>query len=191
MATFLKMKVIAFVSGKGGVGKTTLAFLLGLVLQRAGRRVAFLDLDPQASLNGLLHLHDVQQLQETQAEFLIVDTPPRLESKEISEAIKQADVICIPMRPSPMDFGVTTNTAELVTRLKRPESRAVVLLNQLRKGTYWSKKVESLDGTTFAVPVATTSFTLRECFAHALTVGWEALDDSASNEILNFALSLG
>jgi hypothetical protein len=70
-----------------------------------------------------------------------------------------------------MDFGVTTNTAELVTRLKRPESRAIVLLNQLRKGTYWSKKVESLDGTTFAVPVATTSFTLRECFAHALTVG--------------------
>ena len=43
----------------------------------------------------------------------------------------------------------------------------------------------------FAVPVATTSFTLRECFAHALTVGWDALDDSASNEILNFALSLG
>ena len=134
------------------MGKTTLAFLLGLVLQRAGRRVAFLDLDPQASLNGLLHLHDVQQLKETQAEFLIVDTPPRLESKEISEAIKQADVICIPMRPSPMDFGVTTNTAELVTRLKRPESRAIVLLNQLRKGTYWSRKVEGLDGTTFAVP---------------------------------------
>jgi hypothetical protein len=46
-------------------------------------------------------------------------------------------------------------------------------------------------GQRLAVPVATTSFTLRECFAHALTVGWEALDDSASNEILNFALSLG
>jgi len=41
------MKVIAFASGKGGVGKTRLAFLLGLVLQRAGCRVAFLD---QASL---------------------------------------------------------------------------------------------------------------------------------------------
>lgn len=62
------MKVIAFVSGKGGVGKTTLAFLLGLVLQRAGRRVAFLDLDPQASLNSLLNLHNVQTLEETQVE---------------------------------------------------------------------------------------------------------------------------
>ena len=185
------MKIIAFVSGKGGVGKTTLAFLLGLVLQRADRRVSFLDLDPQGSLNGLLQLHNMQPADEIQPEFLIVDTPPRLESKEIGEAIKQADVICIPMRPSPMDFGVTTNTAELVTRLKRSESRAFVILNQLRKGTYWSKKMENLDGADFAVPVAKISFTLRECFAHALTVGWEALDDSASNELLNFALSLG
>src|SRR6516225_2459715 len=191
MATFLKMKVIAFVSGKGGVGKTTLAFLLGLVLQRAGRRVAFLDLDPQASLNGLLHLHDVQQLKETQAEFLIVDTPPRLESKEISEAIKQADVICIPMRPSPMDFGVTTNTAELVKTLKRPDSKAFIILNQLRKGTYWSKKVEPLNGSDFALSFANSSSSRRECFAHALTVGWDALDESASNELLNFALTIG
>jgi cellulose biosynthesis protein BcsQ len=46
------MKNIAFVSGKGGVGKTTLAFLLGLVLEQADRPLGFLDLDPQGSLNG-------------------------------------------------------------------------------------------------------------------------------------------
>ena len=37
--------------------------------------------------------------------------------------------------------------------------------------------------------LASSSFSLRECFAHALTVGWEALDESASNELLNFALA--
>ncbi len=78
------MKIVAFVSGKGGVGKTTLGFLLGLVLQRAQRRVNFLDLDPQASLTSLLELHNVKR--DEGAEFLIVDTPPRLESKEVRES---------------------------------------------------------------------------------------------------------
>ena len=185
------MKIVAFVSGKGGVGKTTLGFLLGLALQRAQRRVNFLDLDPQASLTSLLDLHNVEKDEDTHAEFLIVDTPPGLESREVRESVQRADVICIPMRPSPMDFGVTTNTAELVKTLKRPESKAFIILNQLRKGTYWSKKVETLNGSDFAFSFASSSFSLRECFAHALTVGWDALDESASNELLNFALTVG
>jgi chromosome partitioning protein len=188
---FIHMKIVAFVSGKGGVGKTTLGFLLGLVLQRAQRRVNYLDLDPQASLSSLLELHSVKRDESAATEFLIVDTPPRLESKEVRETVQRADVICIPMRPSPMDFGVTTNTAELVKTLKRPDSKAFIVLNQLRKGTYWSKKVETLNGSDFVLSFSNSSFSLRECFAHALTVGWEALDESASNELLNFALTIG
>ena len=172
------MKIVAFVSGKGGVGKTTLGFLLGLALQRAERRVNFLDLDPQASLTSLLELHNVKRDDGATAEFL-------------RESVQRADVVCIPMRPSPMDFGVTTNTAELVKTLKRPDSKAFIILNQLRKGTYWSKKVETLNGSDFALSFSNSSFSLRECFAHALTVGWDALDESASNELLNFALTIG
>jgi hypothetical protein len=78
-----------------------------------------------------------------------------------------------------MDFGVTTNTAELVKTLKRPDSKAFIVLNQLRKGTYWSKKVETLNGADFAVSFSHASFSLRECFAHALTVGWEAQEPVA------------
>ena len=86
------MKIVAFVSGKGGVGKTTLGFLLGLALQRAERRVNFLDLDPQASLNSLLELHNVNRDEGETAEFLIVDTPPRLESKEVRESDRKSVV---------------------------------------------------------------------------------------------------
>ena len=42
------------VTGKGGVGKSTLAAALGLVLARAGRRVLLLELDPRESLYQLL-----------------------------------------------------------------------------------------------------------------------------------------
>ena len=43
------MKVVTFSSAKGGVGKTTLILSLACAAQRAGDRVAVLDLDPQGS----------------------------------------------------------------------------------------------------------------------------------------------
>ncbi len=43
---------IAFVSPKGGVGKTTLALHLGVALARRGKRVLLVDADPS---NGVLH----------------------------------------------------------------------------------------------------------------------------------------
>jgi cellulose synthase operon protein YhjQ len=44
------MKIIAFVSAKGGTGRTTLAANLGVILARAGHRVLALDCDPQNTL---------------------------------------------------------------------------------------------------------------------------------------------
>jgi chromosome partitioning protein len=44
------MKLIAFVSAKGGTGRTTLAANLGVILARAGHRVLALDCDPQNAL---------------------------------------------------------------------------------------------------------------------------------------------
>ena len=95
----LLAKVVAITSGKGGVGKTTLGFLLGLVLQRAQRRVNFLDLDPQASLSSLLELHNVKRDESAATEFLIVDTPPRLESKEVRGVTQTA--VLNPQRRQP------------------------------------------------------------------------------------------
>lgn len=43
--------VTAIVNQKGGVGKTTTTFNLGVALQRQGRRVLLIDLDPQAALS--------------------------------------------------------------------------------------------------------------------------------------------
>ncbi|MFH7595073.1 ParA family protein [Streptomyces racemochromogenes] len=46
------MKLISFFNHKGGVGKTTLVYNIGLALAAKGKRVAFLDLDAQANLTA-------------------------------------------------------------------------------------------------------------------------------------------
>ena len=43
------MKVVAILSEKGGVGKTTLAVRLAVAAQLAGLDTAIIDLDPQGS----------------------------------------------------------------------------------------------------------------------------------------------
>ena len=48
------MQIIAFISGKGGVGKTTLTANTAIALAQRGKRVLVIDLDPQNALR--LHL---------------------------------------------------------------------------------------------------------------------------------------
>jgi len=52
------MHVIAIGNQKGGVGKTTTAAVLAVLLSRQSRRVHVIDLDPQASLTASLGQHD-------------------------------------------------------------------------------------------------------------------------------------
>ena len=48
-----KCKVIAITNQKGGVGKTTITFNLGVALAKQGKRVLVVDVDSQSNLTIL------------------------------------------------------------------------------------------------------------------------------------------
>lgn len=54
----LRSRCIAVGSGKGGVGKSTTAINVALLMARAGRRVGVIDLDPLSNLATILDVHE-------------------------------------------------------------------------------------------------------------------------------------
>lgn len=87
-----KARVIAVVSAKGGVGKSTLVASLGRLLKRNGARTVLLDLDPQNAL--------VSHLQVPRASAGI--NQARLDDRGWSEVCvpSAAGIDCLPFGPS-------------------------------------------------------------------------------------------
>lgn len=131
------MKTIVLASQKGGVGKSTLAAHLAVAAQLVGDGpCVLLDTDPQASLsewwNGrvaetpafahasLKELPEkLEALAKAKFAYAILDTPPSV-SDSIQAVVKLADLVVIPVRPSPHDLRAVGRTVELVTDAGKP-----------------------------------------------------------------------
>ena len=134
MSEGIMAKVITIAQQKGGAGKTTVAAHLAVALSQKGNRVAIVDIDPQGSL-GMWHSlrekrfgegytgltftslsgwrvgSEVSRLRR-EHDFIIIDSPPHTET-EARTAIRSADLIIIPVQPSPTDLWATNATYEL------------------------------------------------------------------------------
>jgi chromosome partitioning protein len=143
------MKTMVLASAKGGVGKTLLTCALAVEAGRAGvGPVALLDTDEQgatarwagkraeAGRNGPTlipgragPLRPVLAALEAEGFGLVViDTPP-VATAAILRAIQAADLVVVPVQPSPDDVESVGATIELVERAGR---RMVFVVNRVK-----------------------------------------------------------
>lgn len=148
--------IIAFLSPKGGVGRTTLALQVAGELSRTAERVIVIDADPQGSaldwalartrsehprrfaVIGLaretlrLEVPDIARANE----HVVIDGPPRITALTRS-AINAADLVVIPVQPSPFDLWASHEIVGMVkeTQRFRPRLVAVFVANRVIVGT--------------------------------------------------------
>lgn len=121
----------AFVSQKGGAGRSTLATQLAVHAQECGEVVCLLDLDPQESATTWSQARGSDQpavvpctmelLQKMIAEaaklgctLMLLDTPPHHAATAVA-AVTAAEFIVCPTRPSLFDIAALRDTADLLT----------------------------------------------------------------------------
>ncbi len=130
--------VITVAQQKGGAGKTTLAANLAATLAPR-RRVAVLDIDPQRSLArwhalragrpgaapvGLSDLSgwrlsaELDRMRRSH-DVLIVDSPPQIDT-DARLAVRGADLVLVPLQPSPPDLWAAEGTLALAAAERRP-----------------------------------------------------------------------
>lgn len=137
------MRTIAFVTQKGGSGKSTIASSLAVCARDAGEKVFIVDMDPQASLvkwakargDASLPVEAVTSAKLSQAlalmekkgiTLVVIDTPGT-DSTETKAAMKHADLCIIPARPNVFDLWASDLTRKTLREMKR---EFVFLLNQ-------------------------------------------------------------
>src|SRR4051794_23697172 len=127
------MRTITFASAKGGTGKTSLSASLGVAALAAGEKPYLIDMDPQGSLSawGRRRGGDALPVDRIDAARLpsaiaglpaagyplaIIDTAG-VDNVAASAAMKIADLVMIPARPSTLDLEASRPTLAALARL--------------------------------------------------------------------------
>jgi chromosome partitioning protein len=177
------MKTILVTSQKGGSGKTTLVGLLSVEADRVGDGpVWIIDTDPQATLT---HWHErragetphraevpfdrldagLKNIKGRGGAYCFIDTAPTISSQSAG-LIRLADLVLIPVRPSPADLWASAQTVALVKEARKPFLFAITQAKNHATITAQTIAALSKHG-----PVADAFIADRVLYAGAMTGG--------------------
>lgn len=134
----MKNTILTVATLKGGSGKSTVASSLAVHWRLAGRNPALIDADPQRSLVRLAarerHLADVPVVEDSSTAVgeraramaarhgpVIIDTAGFAAAPTMA-ALAAADLVLVPVKPSPLDIDVMADTAQALFKLRGPSA---------------------------------------------------------------------
>ena len=197
-------KAITIAQQKGGAGKTTIAVQLAVALSQSGKRIGVIDIDPQGSLarwfevraalvedgpQAIAMIHasgwrlstELDRMKRT-CDVVLIDSPPHAET-DVRIAVRAADLVLVPIQPSPMDLWATQATLD---QAKKESTPVMMVFNRTpTRGKLVDavrKKITEMD-----VPVAQAVLGNRVAFASSMMEGKGVVEShsrqSAAKEI--------
>lgn len=191
-------KILTIAQQKGGAGKTTLVAQLAATFAAMGNRVAVMDIDPQGSLTAwaairaeqpknkvydITHVEvagwrvsgEVDKLADDH-DFVFIDSPPHAET-EAKIAVRAADLVVIPVQPSPADVWATRPTVDLA------ETENVPILVVMNRVPPRSNLVALMHGLLKKqkLPIAKTTIGNRVAFASSMMEGRSVVETAKSS----------
>jgi chromosome partitioning protein len=191
--------IISIQNQKGGVGKTTLAVHISHALALRDEPTLLLDADPQGSARdwaaarkspppfsvvGLdrptIH-RDLPAIAKNYA-HVVIDGPPRVTDLARS-AIAAADLVLIPVQPSPYDVWAAQEVINLIQEASvfKENLKSVFVINRKIANTAIGRDVtEALSG--YGVPVLRSPICQRVSFAESAANGQTVLETEPNGQ---------
>ena len=146
------MRHIMVLNAKGGCGKSTLATNIASYFANEGADVALADYDPQRSgldwlerrpdnrpkIAGVAAYKDGLRRVPRNADILVLDAPARSHGAELTNLVKHAETIVVPVLPSTIDMQATTTFLDelrSVGKIERKQAKFGLVANRVRDNT--------------------------------------------------------
>jgi chromosome partitioning protein len=146
------MRHIMVLNAKGGCGKSTLATNIASYFATQGAAVALADYDPQrssldwldrrpddrASIAAVAGFEDGLKYAPRNADILVIDAPARSHGAELSDLVKHAETIVVPVLASTIDMQATTTFLEelrAVPKIAKKQAKIAAVANRVRDNT--------------------------------------------------------
>ena len=177
------MNVIAFLSQKGGSGKTTLSVHTAVAAEATGERVCVIDADPQESATAWANAREAgtpivataqageldAALRAAEGEGMtlaVVDAPPHA-APAAGQIARRSELVLITVRPSAFDLAAVPAAVEIVVAAK--VRGAFVLSACPFRAPEIGETRAALEA--YGLPIVPGEITDRRAFARAVTTG--------------------
>lgn len=182
-------RVIAVINQKGGTGKTTLALNLAAGLARRAP-TAVADADPQRSISQWIAMGETEdvlpaatQINDAAAaatithlrqhhHHVVVDCPPTVQGPVIEAIMASANLVLIPVLPSPLDLWASVDMVALVAKAQQRNRslQAYLVLNQVETRNALSRAMQQAVAE-FDVPLLQAHLQRRAAYRNAAVEG--------------------
>lgn len=146
------MRHIMVLNAKGGCGKSTLATNIATYFANEGAGVALADFDPQRSsldwldrrpddrpeIAGVAGFDGGLRHAPRTVDFMVIDAPARTHSSELTDLVRYAETIVVPVLPSTIDMQATTTFLDELRHLGKIENKKAkigLVANRVRDNT--------------------------------------------------------